>query len=209
MYPEVDQRTSEGLGTASTTFNETLSQVLIPYGLKDVPRSATIGERSESVAEHLGSMIYLASWFIRTYNLQLDMTRVVDLICYHDLPELDCGDTPIVPGVDNRVEKDNKELRASLAIAERMLPSEGQHFLDVLAEYKAGLTPEAKFVRAIDKLDADLQFLGNKEAWQTWSDEFYRSKREPYYREVEAVSDFYDNLLIFLRSNGYLQPASD
>jgi 5'-deoxynucleotidase YfbR-like HD superfamily hydrolase len=195
--------------TGITHFDETIQQLLIPYGQKEVYRAAQIGTRQESVCEHIGSMLTLARWFMRTYDMKLDLGRVVDIICYHDLPELESGDTPIIPGVDNRAEKETREASAAMIISERMTPSEGSHFLSTLAEYKEGKTREAKFVRAIDKLDADLQFLGNKDAWKAWSDEFYRSKREPYYREVPEISEFYDNLLNYLRSDGYLKPSID
>jgi 5'-deoxynucleotidase YfbR-like HD superfamily hydrolase len=204
---EMENRTSELDQTnASAPFEETIAQLTLPYGLKETYRAASIGERKESVSEHIGSMLHLARWFIRTYDLPLDMARVVDLICDHDLPELDCGDTPIIPGVDNRSEKETKEAQAALSIAERLSPADGRYFIDTLSEYKAGQTPEAKFVRAIDKLDADLQFLNDKKAWESWSDEFYRLRREPYYLEVPVIYEFYNNLLTYLRSNGYLRP---
>lgn len=203
MNSVVDQR----LGAPNLApFEDTLAQLLIPYGLKEVYRAASINERKESVSEHLASMLHLARWFIRHNDLDLDLGRVVDLICNHDLPELEAGDTPIIPGVDNRSDKDARETRAALNIAERMSLSDGEYFLSIVAEYKEGKTPEAKFVRAVDKLDADLQFLRDKSAWETWSDEFYRSKREPYYREVPVIVEFYEHLLTYLRLNGYLKP---
>lgn len=186
-------------------FEETLSHLLPFYGLKEVYRAATIGERQESVAEHVGSMLNLACWFIRTYNLELNLYRVVQMICIHDLHELLSGDTPIIPGVDNARDKEQRELSASQELASGMSESERKNYLELLAEYKAGLTAEAKFVRAIDKLDADLQFLNKKEAWATWTEEFYRSKREAYYREVPEIFSFYQGLLNYLRTNEYFK----
>jgi hypothetical protein len=95
---EMENRNSElDQTSASAPFEETIAQLILPYGLKETYRAASIGERKESVSEHIGSMLHLARWFIRTYDLPLNMARVVDLICDHDLPELDCGDTDLVP----------------------------------------------------------------------------------------------------------------
>jgi putative hydrolase of HD superfamily len=190
--------------TNSKTFNDIISDLIIPYGLKEVYRAAKIGERQESVSEHVGSMLALARWFIRTYNLELDMLRVVDLICDHDLPELICGDTPIIPGVDSRKHKELKEAEATRTIAKNISsPTDKENFLRIIAEYKAGETPEAKFVRAIDKLDADLQFLNDKEAFRKWGEEYYRTTRERFYKEVPAIWDFYQHFLNYLRINNY------
>jgi len=209
MEPRVDQAATRLPQTQKQGFDHTIQELLIPYGLKEVYRAADIGVRKESVSEHIGSMVHLARWFIRTYDLKLDFARVIDLICDHDLPELESGDTPIIPGVDNQTGKAEREASAAMLIADRMSSSNGAHFLSAFAEYKEGKTDEAKFVRAIDKLDADLQFLGNPSAWETWSDEFYRAKREPFYRAVPAISEFYDHLLTYLRTNGYLKPSGE
>lgn len=136
MGLEVDQNTAKLSPIGVDRFNDTIEQLLIPYGLKKVYRAAQIDERKESVCEHVGSMLHLARWFIRTYNLDLNLGRVIDMICDHDLPELVHGDTPIIPGIDSSAEKERGEASAALLLAERMSTSDGAHFLDALTEYK-------------------------------------------------------------------------
>lgn len=119
--------------------------------LKSVVRQSRIVGRSrrENTAEH--------SWHLAMFALvladkdDLDRSKVITMLLIHDIVEIDAGDAPI------------HEVRdaAALQVAEAkaadrlfgMLPSDqAARFLSVWREFEAAASPEAKFAKALDRL---------------------------------------------------------
>lgn len=63
------------------------------YKLKSVYRDSSVGNRKESSAEHSWSCLMLADYFIEKMNLKIDRIKVYELLMYHDLVEIEAGDT--------------------------------------------------------------------------------------------------------------------
>ncbi|WP_377892247.1 HD family hydrolase [Alkalihalobacillus sp. R86527] len=124
--------------------------------LKDTTRSAyTKKGRRESVAEH--------SWRLAMFALALsddlkglDMNKVIYMCLVHDLGEAYDGDISATIKVnhDKKIKKEEKSV-------ERLtdpLPSENQAaILALCKEYNKGETDEAKFVKALDKMETIIQ----------------------------------------------------
>jgi len=115
--------------------------------LRDIPN------RTESDAEHCYSMIMLALEILNKNDLQLDQLKVLKMIAYHELGEIDAGDTTIVDNVPKDV-KYQKEYAGVKRISEEY---EMPEILEIWLEFEAGVTPEAKFVKRLDKFDCVLQ----------------------------------------------------
>ncbi|MFH1462774.1 MAG: HD domain-containing protein [Pseudomonadota bacterium] len=122
--------------------------------LKELPRAGWVRAgvpAPESVAAH--------SWGVAWLVLALcppgvDRGRALALAVLHDLAEVRAGDLTPADGVP-AAEKSAREARA---LAGLMGPLEGRAELAGLwREFEARSTPEARFVRACDKLDMALQ----------------------------------------------------
>ena len=106
--------------------------------------------RNESDAEHVFAMALLAIEVMRRENLQLDEAKVLKMVLYHELCEIDAGDhTPFCNITPE--EKYRKELAGVERIASECDMPE---ILELWLEFEENKTPEAKFVKRIDKLEA-------------------------------------------------------
>jgi putative hydrolase of HD superfamily len=115
--------------------------------LKEIPRSGYqfLGAGKESVAEHSFSTSFIA-YVMSQLEPRIDALKLISMCLIHDLPEARVGDLNTVH--KNYVTAD--ETRA-LADAARGLVF-GRNLLDLLAEYKEGLTAEARLAHDADQL---------------------------------------------------------
>jgi len=130
----------------------------------------------ESSADHSWGVALLA-WLLARERADLNAERVLLLALLHDLPEALAGDvTPFddLRGPDGQIAPDHlrgspdysaaahqaKQAAEAAALDELIadLPSESAATIHSLwHEYEAGETPEARFVRQLDKLETLLQ----------------------------------------------------
>ena len=115
-------------------------------GLKDVLRQGWVNagvDAPESVAAHSWGMAVLA---LKLCPDDLNLEHVLKLCLVHDLPEVIVGDlTP----ADDRTTKAADERAAMHELA--------PEWVALFDEYEQQSTPEAMFVRRLDKLDMALQ----------------------------------------------------
>ena len=115
-------------------------------GLKNVLRAGWVRagiESPESVAAHSWGMSMLA---LKLAPKELDLARILSLCIVHDIPEVRVGD--LTPHDDTSTKAED-ELNA----IKEMEPE----WVGLFEEYEQGQTPEAKFVKQLDKLDMALQ----------------------------------------------------
>lgn len=142
--------------TENTDLNRIIDFILETEKLKDTHRSGNTAQgKSESTAEHswrLGLMVlFLADLFP-----ECDSMKMMALSLVHDLGELDHGDHPAVSGVGNN--QKYEEEAATIQRLSRILADEkGPWLADLWQEYDEGKTPEAKVVKALDKIETILQ----------------------------------------------------
>ena len=135
-------------------------------GLKDVLRAGWVRagiESPESVAAHSWGMSMLA---LKLAPKELDLARVLSLCIVHDIPEVRVGD--LTPH-DDTSNKAQDELRAMTEMA--------PEWVGLFEEYEQGQTPEAKFVKQLDKLDMALQAEIYQTKFGISLDEFIESAR--------------------------------
>ncbi len=136
--------------------SEQRESLLRLLGLKKVARRGwtrhAIPEAAvESVADHSYGTALLA-WLLCPCGL--DLTRVMEMALVHDLAEIVTGDLTPSDGVPEQV-KQRDEARALADLLAGARP--GARGLGLLDEYQAQTTPEARFVKAMDRLDMALQ----------------------------------------------------
>ncbi len=133
----------------------TLHQALLEaLGLKDVARAGWLRagvRRPESVAGHSWGVAFLV---LALAPPDLDLRRALAMAILHDLAEVRTGDLTPADGVDpaDKARREREALEALVA----PLP-DGQRWTALLEELQACGTPEARFVKACDRLDMALQ----------------------------------------------------
>lgn len=124
--------------------------------LKSVLRSAhTSTGRTESTAEHTWRLCMMAMSFEKEL-VGMDMLKILKMCLVHDLGEAIHGDIPAIekhqhPDKSAQEKADLLHLTRSLAEVQR------GEILALWQEYEDASSPEAKAVKALDKLETILQ----------------------------------------------------
>jgi putative hydrolase of HD superfamily len=130
-----------------------LGRLALGFGRIDRITFQEDGTTPESDTDHtvmlgLTASALASSW----YRDRLDIGRVAQYALVHDLVEVYAGDTPTLRITDDqRAAKHQREQAAYLRIAEEFalrLP----WLATTIAEYELLRTPEARFVKALDKI---------------------------------------------------------
>ncbi len=118
---------------------------------KNIIRQAhLIGEhRRENDAEHawhMAIMIYL----LREYaSEEFDVGKAMMMGLIHDIVEIDAGDTYAYDAENKKTQKEREEKAAERIFG--ILPEDQKYTLKSLfEEFEAGISPEARFARAMD-----------------------------------------------------------
>ncbi|SFI22202.1 HD domain-containing protein [Albimonas pacifica] len=136
--------------------------------LREVERASRTGSgRRENSAEH--------SWHLALYAMALgeeeapdgvNVDRAIRMLLIHDLVEIDVGDVPL-----HGARPENHDA-AEDAAAERifgLLPgAQGEALLALWREFEAARTPDARFAKALDRLQPVL--LNLETGGGTWPD---------------------------------------
>ena len=125
-------------------------QLLQMLQLKDIERTGWVRagvNKPESVAAHSWGMATLA---LKLCPPELNLARVLSICLVHDLAEVIVGDLTPHDEIQGD-EKHRLEREAMLSMA--------PEWVDLFDEYESTSTPEAKFVKTMDKLDMGLQAI--------------------------------------------------
>lgn len=124
--------------------------------LKSVTRSAhTSTGRRESTAEHSWRLALLALVFEEELG-DVDICKVLKLCLVHDLGEALSGDVP-APQAHATPDKGMNERQDLIAMTSMLEPSMQGTIVGLFDEYEAASSPEAKVVKALDKIETILQ----------------------------------------------------
>ncbi|NLG35433.1 MAG: HD domain-containing protein [Lentisphaerae bacterium] len=107
----------------------------------------------ESVADHTLGVTLLGLFLADAHFPELDRRKLLRMGLLHDFGEIYAGD--IVPGRMTLEEKHALE-RESVERVFSRLPG-GAEYLAVWEEYEEGRTPEARYMKEIDRLEMGLQ----------------------------------------------------
>ncbi len=135
--------------------------------LKDVPRSGFhfLGAGRESIAEHVYSTTFIA-FVMSQLRPEIDARRLICMCLLHDLPEARTGDLNSV----NKAYVRADEPRAVADLVQGL--AFGTQIQELIEEYTAGSSQEAKLARDADQLALilelkDLDDIGYRSP-QTW-----------------------------------------
>jgi putative hydrolases of HD superfamily len=171
-----------------------LDLVLEIQTLDRVPRSGYVLRgvtEPESVTEHSWHVLFLV-WALGAKIAGLDLPRAVEIALVHDLAELRIGDLPRT--VSRYFPPGAKQTAEAAALAEilKPLPASAHALYE---EYRQGSTPEARLVKACDKL----QLMIKVAVYEGWGSaglsEFWDNPDNFPDRSFEPVRELFDDLL--------------
>ncbi len=172
--------------------------------LKSVYRLNSVGKRKESSAEHSWSCLILADFFLSKTKRKINRLKVYELLMYHDVVEIEAGDTPLHPKM-KKINKNEREQKA-VQILRKKLPSPvNSKFARLFNEFEAQKTIESKFAKAIDTLDAQIHEMDYKKDWKGWSAEFLIDQKSNYFEEFPEIKKTFNQLMEYLVKNGYFK----
>lgn len=130
-----------------------LGELALAFSLVERVTAHPDGTTPESDADHTVMLGLIACAFAQRHLPHLDVGRIAQYVYVHDLVEVYAGDTPTLRSLSaqGKAEKAAREHDAYLRIAAQFgnaLP--WVHKL--IASYEALETPEARYVKALDKL---------------------------------------------------------
>ncbi len=146
--------------------NRSLLDVFLEIQMLDrIPRAGFVLRgvaEPESVAEHSLHVLFLV-WALGPKIEGIDVTRAVEIALIHDLAELRIGD---LPRTSSHYFPDGaKKAAESAAMADVLAPLDERARL-LYDDYQHGVTPEARLVKACDKLQLMLK-VAVYERWGT------------------------------------------
>ncbi|WP_293915325.1 MULTISPECIES: HD family hydrolase [unclassified Sphingobacterium] len=137
--------------------------------LKYIQRKTKLfnSDRNENDAEHSWHLALMAMVLVEHANEKIDLLKVMKMVLIHDIVEIDAGDTFIYDMQKNHSNTEEERLAANRIFG--LLPEDqGKEFIAVWEEFEAGETAEAKFARAMDRLEPLLQNSSNNGG--TWNE---------------------------------------
>ena len=178
--------------------------------LKKVERRTLVcdGSRHENSAEHswhLGLAVLLFADYAREQNL--DLARALQLALVHDLVEIEAGDTYVYDAAASATQTEREQNAAAQVFG--VLPrAQAAQFRAWWDEFEALQTPEARFVRALDRmLPLLLNFATDGAAWREHQiqTEQVRALNLPAMEAVPQLQEYCAGLIQDAENRGFLR----
>src|SRR5687768_3272068 len=124
-------------------------------------------DRCENDAEHSWHLAMMTIVLAGHSTVPIDVLKVLKMVLIHDIVEIDSGDIFIYDSAGGHTNTAAERIAAERIFG--MLPTEqATEFIDTWNEFEAGETAEAKFARAMDRLEPLLQNTSNNGG--TWKE---------------------------------------
>jgi putative hydrolases of HD superfamily len=173
------------------------------YHLKHVDRANSVLERKESSAEHSWSCLILADYFLsQMKDENIDRLKVYELLMYHDVVEIEAGDVPI-HHVEERKNKEAEEIKAFEILKEEFPLELKEKFNKHFWEFEKLETREAKFAKAIDRMDALIHEMDYKVDWKDWTEEMVRRFYQEEIKDFPIIKESFEKILKYVVKEGY------
>lgn len=175
--------------------------------LKTVQRRNKVmsAKRHENSAEHSWHLAMAVMTMRRFAPRGSHLERAMGMALVHDLPELLVGDT-FLYDTQARAATARREAVAARRLFARLPGAEGRRMLSLWREFEAGVTPTAKYVRALDRI---LPMMANAaHHGGVWRNVHIPATRVravnlPILRSVRGLAEYADRLLSGAERKGY------
>ena len=123
--------------------------------------------RNENDAEHSWHLAMMAMVLAEHANEPIDLLKVMKMVLIHDIVEIDAGDIFIYDATKNHTNTE-EELKAAKRIFGLLPEEQAQELIALWEEFEAGETADARFAKAMDRLEPLLQNSSNNGG--TWNE---------------------------------------
>jgi putative hydrolase of HD superfamily len=180
--------------------------------LKTVLRQSSLidGSRRENSAEHSWHLALMGFVLQEYAPAGTDLSRVTCMLLVHDLVEIDAGDLFVYAGARAQARQEAAERAAADRLFALLPGAQASEFRALWDEFEERRTPEAKFARALDRLQpmlANYQLGGG-----TWQE--HAITADQVLGKVALIEDGSPRLGAFARDlvnsaveEGFLAPA--
>lgn len=148
-------------------------------------------ERLESDAEHIFSCQMLAAKIIRDKKLQIDQDKVLKMLLYHEIGEIEVGDITVADNIPLAQKYHDEQIAVKNFAVKYDMPE----IYDLWEEFEENKTPEARFCKMIDKLDSVMQAkeFANEYNKPELFDEFYHTAEKRIEGYEDAITKYIAN----------------
>lgn len=154
--------------TQDTELTQRIAFILEIDKLKQVLRRTILldASRQENDAEHSWHMATMAIVLQSYAEPGTDLATVIKMLLVHDLVEIDAGDTYVYDAEGARDQAEREEKAAERVFG--LLPQpQADELRDLWRQFERRETPEARFARAIDRLQPLLHsYHTNGQTWR-------------------------------------------
>lgn len=126
--------------------------------LKKIKRyKSSLSENGDTVADHSWRLTLMVFVISSELDIPIDVSHAMKLAILHDFAEMKTDDIDAVEVINNKVSLETKQKNELLAMHEILRGiSFGEQIFVLWSEYEKQETLEAKFVKALDKIEAFL-----------------------------------------------------
>lgn len=137
--------------------------------LKTILRQSPLAaaDRRENDAEHSWHLAMMVVILAEHSDEPIDTGHTVQLVLLHDLVEIYAGDTPLYDDAAG-IDQQEREARAADELFNLLPPDQAQRMRALWDEFEERHTPEAKFAKAMDRLQPLLlNWMARGGTWRT------------------------------------------
>lgn len=179
--------------------------------LKTVLRQSPLvaAERRENDAEHSWHLALMVILLAEHADEPVDVGHTVKLVVVHDLVEIYAGDTPLYDTVGARTQEARERAAADRLFG--LLPRDQERELRALwDEFEARETPEARFAKAMDRLEPLLlNWMAKGGTWQRpgVTADVVRARKSTIKEASDRLGRVADAVLDEGERRGWVRPA--
>jgi putative hydrolases of HD superfamily len=182
--------------------NDAIEQLLIFFHLCERLKTErrhgkTSDGENDRVASHSWRMAIMVVFLCPFLDKKIDLLKAIKIALIHDLPEIITGDIAYFNHMFDNVAKIKKAQEEEVAIKSLVFdlpPNNKNELIQLWNEYTSQNTYEAKIIKAIDKLEAQIQH--NEADISVWN-EYDRKYHNTF---LDKFCDF-DDLLKLLKKS--------
>jgi len=171
--------------------------------LKTVYRATNLDDRHESTADHTYSCLLLADLFLKEHP-KINKLKVYELLMYHDVVEIESGDTDITLDSDKEEQK-KREREGFLRLKDKIPKQLKEKYVEIYKDFEEGKSVEARFARAIDYFEPIINELDHKNHWDGWSEEDLRRRKQKKFKEFPIIMSAFEDIIKYLNQNKYFK----
>ena len=166
--------------------------------------------RRENDAEHSWHLAVMTILLQEYAETPVDLLRVLKMVLIHDIVEIDAGDAALYDEAGN-ADKAERELAAADRLFSLLPRDQAEEIRDLWQEFEARITPEARFARALDRVQPILHnYHTGGRIWRelgVTAKQVLAKNRDVVFDGSPALGEYVVGLIADAVAKGYLPPG--